>query len=314
MQDKNQQTSKNAEYFKGKGLGWVPDYPDLRDYNLDDEDIKNSQRLKVDQTTASIENLIFELIKSNSKENISKSQIDELRNKIFGEVVFKKARVYKILRYNQEQKKQESRKTEPNKVKFDSLRSKQILQLKKYLFFLLVWLGMKEEGNQNNKVDRDLKNFVDNVNKTVNWMNNGEEYDEDMKKIVEDFQRSTEIRLDSIVGLDTYTELKKFFKTDKFNPDKTQLSIEKKDLHGDSCKETFKPSKNIKYFSLFSSVPDVFFEEIVKTLLLESKNNNSDEKSSLTNRLNNIFKDIYFKYSTIPDDDIINEIKNIIPD
>ncbi|MEO0840556.1 MAG: hypothetical protein AAF063_16825, partial [Cyanobacteria bacterium J06643_5] len=97
MQDKSQKNSQKIKKIKEKGLGWVPDYPDLRDYNLDDEDIKNSQRLKVEETFASIENLFDEIVRLQSNEN-PRNQIDELRSRFFGGVAFKKVRVYKILR------------------------------------------------------------------------------------------------------------------------------------------------------------------------------------------------------------------------
>ena len=290
MKDKNQQNSSNTEDFKKRGLGWVPDYPDLRDYNLDNEDIKNNQRLKLNETAITIEKLIVELIKSKSTEDISQNQIDALRSTIFGEVVFKKVKVYKILRYYSETEKYKQR-LKLNEVKFDSLRNKQILQLKKYLFFFLAWLQTKNFNNNGlelAKPERDLDSFANDVKYSINWMNNGEEYDNDMKEIVKAFQIVTKTRQDKIVGLDVYTELKKFFKGEA--PDNSENEGEKNGLKNI-------PLRNIKYFPLFSSINDECFEEITKFFLnrLDDNTINSNFKSYANYIDNNLFENFSYR-------------------
>ncbi|MBW4449272.1 MAG: hypothetical protein KME38_21125 [Spirirestis rafaelensis WJT71-NPBG6] len=91
------QNQKND--WKKKGLGWVPDYPDLRDYDLTDEKVKNKLRLKTDEKTDNIEQLIDLIIESLSKENRETGRIHEIKNKILGNVVFTKIKVHKFFRY-----------------------------------------------------------------------------------------------------------------------------------------------------------------------------------------------------------------------
>lgn len=274
MQDKNQQNSQNTNWKK-KGLGWVPDYPDLRDYNLDNEDIKNRQRLKVEETTEWLENIIDELINLQPKKNLSTTKINELRNKIFGEVIFKRIKVHKILKYTKGTKEnQKYGRYTLNEIKYDSILSKQIIQLKKYLGILLLQyfprsLSEKIGLPSHYSVPQDDNSNYFYINNTVDfiqWMED-ESYDFHTKKIVELFQCLKEIRKDGIVGLETYTVLNEYLsepkKITEYEIKQCQSQLE------DNSKQ--QPLSKIKYLALTSTIPNKGFEEIIKILYLRTE-------------------------------------------
>lgn len=100
--------------WKQKGFGWVPDYPDIRDfYPVPSTDFNKSQ-LQKEVQKESISNtiddltdaLIRALISLNQKvpnpNNLEKNDvleaIEELKNKIYGNVRFNPVKVYRVLR------------------------------------------------------------------------------------------------------------------------------------------------------------------------------------------------------------------------
>ncbi len=150
MENKAQEKKQKIDWKK-KGLGWVPDYPDLRDYNPND-DIKTNLRLKVENTTAKFESFahtfesfasqLSELIDSVKNDNVLKNQlqtnIKELKNQlnpIDSGILFKKVKIHKLLISEEIQEIQD---IQINKLSYESILPKQILDLKKYLGTLVL--------------------------------------------------------------------------------------------------------------------------------------------------------------------------------
>ncbi|MDZ8095960.1 MAG: C1 family peptidase [Nostoc sp. DedQUE05] len=266
----NQPENRNQNYnWKSKGLGWVPDYPDLRDYNLDDEDLRNQQRLKVEETTGWIENIIGELIQvineNGQKSKINELRINELRNKILGNVIFKKVRVHKLLQYPSCLEINETTsKFSINKIKYDSILSRQVLQLKKYLGILLLtkYLELPEKINTNYSDGTDNSLDMKQPLDIIQWMND-ENYDFRTKEIVELFQCLSNIKQDGIVGLETFIQLNEYL----LNPNKDKLADKDNKCKEDDAKR--RPLKRIRYFSVTSLIPDNAFNKIIYNLCLK---------------------------------------------
>ncbi|MEZ2304286.1 MAG: C1 family peptidase [Microcoleus sp.] len=186
-----QGTANNqAKDWRKKGLGWVPDYPDERDYLLDNEEVKKSGNLRRNEVTKSIEDIADKLIKlietlqkipgQETLENLK----TELESQVFGEVKFVKVKVYS------------------KNLKLGIDPSPKVRELKDY-FQLLSSHPQLSNFNPKSYFENDIVEYF-------KWLN-GEDFDVNTKKIVEDFQTKAKIRVDGIVGVETYTAISEFF-------------------------------------------------------------------------------------------------------
>lgn len=195
MTEEQDKQTKLAKDWRKQGLGWVPDYPDARDYTLDREEVQKDGRLRRDEVTTAIEDLaetVTDLLETLSedaktkKSRYSKEKLKELQSslnqKVFGEVVFNKIKVYKILRKG-------------------SPESEDIVQLKYYLNLLKDCQGL---GEFKQKL---LSNFQNE--KYWLWIRR-KDFDETTEKIVKYFQAVVNIRVDGIVGLETYSAIREY--------------------------------------------------------------------------------------------------------
>lgn len=180
MQNEDKKPTNKIDWKK-KGLGWIPDYPDLRDYQLDHKDIQKDGRLKREGNTNAIENLSEKIIEIlNAFQNYLKKEnqpqknqaeekqpiepvlatiINEITNQSFGGITFVKVRLHRLLREQNEEHKASC-------VSIDIQRKnrflKQINDLKNYLIILVIRgylkLPKKEEIiNENlDKIESDL--------------------------------------------------------------------------------------------------------------------------------------------------------------
>lgn len=214
--DNNGKKQLKTDWNK-KGLGWIPDYPDLRDYDLEDEEkIKNKLRFKIEERTRNFEKVIEDLLDlfSNSILPTSSEQnrINEFKNKIFGNIFFAKVKIHKLLRYISKDDIPENEyinsQYPANEIKYESILSQQIGELKKYLGVLVMKRYLSEIKLQ----DTNTENFVDfcKPDKIVDWMRK-QEYDLTTKLLVKDFQCRSQILPDGIVGLETYTTINEYF-------------------------------------------------------------------------------------------------------
>lgn len=248
----NQQQKKD---WKKKGLGWIPDYPDLRDYSLDDEEnIEKQLRFKIEGRTGDVEKLVENLINFISdlisKNNLlQEERIKEFKNQIFGNVLFAKVKVHKFLRESLELETRINHQYPCNPIKYERILSSQIVDLKKYLGILSMkrYLSSSEKGSGN--VD------FDNPVEIVDWMRKAE-YDSTTKSLVKDFQSRSNILVDGIVGIETYTTLNEYFS------DQKKLSQRE-----DSGTNTNKKGlSEIKFFAVTSLISRTEFEIILDIL------------------------------------------------
>ncbi|MBH8572949.1 C1 family peptidase [Nostocaceae cyanobacterium CENA369] len=283
--DRNQQ-SNNA---RKKGLGWIPDYPDLRDYNLDNQDaIKSKLRFKREERTGNFDTAIEELINIVSDlvkhDNCKQNRIDKIKNNIFGNVLFAKVRVHKFLREITEDKDTNNKEIF-NYIKYESILSKQILELRKYLGILLI--GGYIQGENSSFEDFSV---TDNVVEWMNWMGQ-EKYDLKTQSLVKDFQRRSCIMDDGIVGLETYTTFNEYFS----QPD----TLEKLKYYIEPKQNSIRPRalSKIKFFSVNSLIPSKEFEKLVNVLILKSREQISKEFSDKKNFPTRIVLEKIFEYS-----------------
>ena len=187
---------KTIKDWRKQGLGWVPDYPDARDYLLDSEEVQkssnprtNSGNLRRNEVTKSIEDIaenLLQILESLEEvflprqERALKEIKTNLENQLFGEFVFVRVKVFdKSLRLG--------------------TNTSEVRQLK-YYFQLL------SSHPKFLKRFQLIKCFNDDYSEYWKWLSN-DEFDNKTEEIVKKFQNLVKIREDGIVGLETYTAL-----------------------------------------------------------------------------------------------------------
>ena len=254
----NQQQKKD---WKKKGLGWIPDYPDLRDYSLDDEEnIEKKLRFKIEGRIDDFEKVVEVLINLITKKHLlQEEKIKELQNQIFGNVLFAKVKVHKFLRENLEIEtiKRIDYQYPCKQIKYEKIFSSQIVDLKKYLGILL----MKGYLSLSKSVDVDVHVNFEQIASTVHWMRD-EKYDSTTKLLVKDFQSRSKILVDGIVGIETYTTFNECFSDPKklSQLEHPGTNINKKGL------------SKIKFFAVTSLISRAEFEiilDILKSKVIE---------------------------------------------
>lgn len=256
----NGQNQKND--WQKKGLGWVPDYPDLRDYSLSDEDIKNNLRLKTDGKTELFEHmlkLITQISKETSITNIEQSsEIKQITNKILGNVFFGKIKVYKLF---DKEIDIVIPKYLPNYPNHESILSTQIVELKKYLGVLLIGKYIVPEQDENiTHKNGKIVNFKgkEPMNWVLDWIwEKNEDKDLIITALVKDFQKRSGITPDGIVGLETYITLNEYFSDSK---KLEKLKEEKRYVAPKAHLESHK--SKIRFFSVTSLVPTTAVDKI----------------------------------------------------
>ncbi|WP_315785254.1 C1 family peptidase [Fischerella sp. JS2] len=321
MADKAKQQKSNTDITK-KGLGWVPDYPDLRDYNSNKENsLKDELRLKIEERTGNFENIIKGLlsllieIQRNEKEdkNHIKLKIDAITNQIFGGILFAKIRVHRLLRDEWKQDQNNAKHT-LNKIPYESILLKQVVELKKYLGVLLIgdYLSPSKEvkDRQNNLVDFTQPAQV--VNWIAGWMRN-ETYDPIAKDLVKQFQLLTKIKEDGIVGLETYTTLNEYFSDYKKLSQLQQSYRDYKDKGQNQNQQ--KTLSKIRFFSVTSLIPSQAIDKIIETLIFKSAHQICQEYSTPNQRsfrqiYESIFEDEFLKNIEV-EEKVFQPVKDI---
>jgi len=186
-----QGTAKNqGKDWRKKGLGWIPDYPDERDYFLDSEEVQKSGNLRKNEVTKSIEDLaenlieVIESLQNGFPRNQELQKIKTgLESKLFGKASFYKVKVY------------------TKSLRLGIQGSSQVRQLK-YYFQLLSSHPQLSECFQ-------PINFFPDYQTYWEWLAS-EKFDEETEKIVKKFQKQVKIREDGIVGIETYTAISNY--------------------------------------------------------------------------------------------------------
>lgn len=183
---------KTTKDWRKQGLGWVPDYPDDRDYLLDSKEIQTLGNLRRNEVTKSIEDIADNLIQVletleygcfSSPEGL-KNIKTKLKQQVYGEFEFIPVKVY-----------EKSLSFDPNNL----TRTPEVIKLKYYFQLLSSHPNFSEEFKL-------IKWFDNDYSKYWQWMSNLE-YDKITEEIVKEFQRIVKIRIDGIVGLETYTAI-----------------------------------------------------------------------------------------------------------
>ena len=215
---------KTRENGKGKGLGWIPEHPDLRDYDLGNEE---TLRFKIEEKIAREEKIAEDLIllieslnyedkgvgsQGDNKER--QSQINDFKNEVLSNINFIKVKVHKIFRYPSLQEEKSINQLPDN----NSLFIQQILELKRYLSIMVMTnqylkCEYKKFYEKRHKQIEDagykITNFDDDK-EVLNWMRE-KDYDITAIKLVTLLQNYFKIENDGIFGLKTYTSLGKYF-------------------------------------------------------------------------------------------------------
>ncbi|MBD2199451.1 MULTISPECIES: hypothetical protein [Calothrix] len=253
---RNQQEKKD---WSKKGLGWLPDYPDLRDYNLGNEEGIKNNLIKIEERTNNFEQSVNNLIDVISKiadkigDDLSiKNTVEELRTQIFGNVRFAKVKVYKILRYISENTDRTDDLPPANPIPYESVLSKQILDLKQYLFLI--------ESSMCAKKGQD---FNWDISESLDWMRNSE-YDERTKSLVQKLQVCSKIQDDGIVGIETYNALNEYFY--KENDSKNKKILESQNDRGNQSIISAKSSSEVNFVAISSLITIKEFKIILKIL------------------------------------------------
>ena len=189
---------KTIKDWRKQGLGWVPDYPDARDYLLDSEEVQkssnpktNSGNLRRNEVTKSIEDIAENLLQvlESLEEGFPRQETlkkikTKLKQQVFGEFKFVKVKVFeKSLRVG--------------------MKTPEVTKLKYYFLLLSSHPKFLKDFNV-------IHQFFDgDYPKYLQWMNDLE-YNEETEKIVKAFQKLVKIREDGIVGLETYTAIGKY--------------------------------------------------------------------------------------------------------
>ena len=240
------------ESGKGKGLGWIPEYPDLRDYSILNEE---KLRFKVDKNTDFFEIIISALIKAGIQNDAP--QINELENAILGNIRFIKVKVHKFFRDSKTEKNETESKITLINIESE-LRKQQILELKKCLILLAMNRYFSVEEEWNSKLGINLEE----PKEIIEFMNRYE-YDKYTQELVKTFQNCSNIKADGIFGLETYTTLNEYLFNNsekKLNPFSISCSTSKT-----------KHLSRIKFVSVTSLIPKEGMEEIFNFLMLKAQ-------------------------------------------
>ncbi|WP_088239646.1 hypothetical protein [Calothrix rhizosoleniae] len=185
----NQKKDQNQKIdWKKKGLGWLPEYPDLRDYDIDNEE---KLRLKVEGKTGELEKIAEAFMKfleheiniprgfsSTDNHQAIENATEKIRG-ILGSVTFIDVKHHKLYRYSDiDQQQGETLNKLPYKRR---LSQQHILSLKKYLALLIIseyfpneLLGkyfktiLQSQYSQSDSSESDseqIENFIHIINK-----------------------------------------------------------------------------------------------------------------------------------------------------
>lgn len=216
--EKNQKDSK-IDWFQ-KGRGWQPEPADLRDFRIDNRNIQTSQRLRTDQVTESIEDLLESLLQT-LKSSFSSKQtesLEEFKSRFSGGIYIAKLKIYTTLRQRTKARDQQL----VDKVTFDeriarSLLARQLSELKQYLNFLVLKKFLQQPSNNDLKkpffAQFEIPDSGFNLNapqENAAWLGSNE-YDDTTRQLVMLFQLYAHIHVDGVVGYESYTTLNEYF-------------------------------------------------------------------------------------------------------
>jgi C1A family cysteine protease len=267
-----------------KGLGWIPDYPDLRDYRLGSGDINDptTGRLKREDRSKEVEQIAQEFTnfvedfstlldklagsRSKATEELAKqatsfktqlgNRINGIQLSIFGDISFESVNIYRQLRQGVESKTPFSSNTE---FSYESDVEKRILELKSCLYFIFQDFLTKElpvDTSPSQGISEDILEKIHKTKKSLETLKNRgkalqwlkeNSFNADTYWLVQLFQYCTDIWIDGIVGLETYTTLNEYL---EYLSDPKNFS---------NCRQ-FKDSEQLKNFENFENKFKDYFD------------------------------------------------------
>lgn len=281
-----------------KGFGWVPDYPDIRDFFpfpsitgkesslqkavqkagvIDAIDDLRDQLIKVleiltekkesDDTEDKPEkSLEIKLDETGDKADKSlKAALEELKTKTDGGIRFRATRVYRVLSKNTPQ-----HKSYDDQQQNDREHEQEILQLKKCLYFLY-----QKENLANKSLPKDKSGHLPDLGfnkmstkERIEWLTSPK-FDDDTEALVKDFQSKhfedtklpkdgIKLREDGIVGLNTFLML-------EFCLNKPEI-CKHKQYQSSDFNDSAKVKNPAKLVTISSIVPDQVFGELIDYL------------------------------------------------
>ncbi|MEM7553488.1 MAG: C1 family peptidase [Cyanobacteria bacterium P01_A01_bin.84] len=299
MDDK---TKKKSSFdYQAKGLGWIPDYPDYRDY-IQDKNLANQLRVKAEGNTNNFEELADVIIYLlNTQESPSNTEfINKITGRIFGNISFAKVIVHKLLRDQYEYSELlPSNQYELNKVSYESILSNQIRDLKQYLLVFLLQIQNRHNGinTSNNQANTSETEELEKAIKSQDyaWITKwtrSTDFDINTKGLIKIFQtniqeiikkpskNSNDLDIEAEkgrVGINTYTILNSSFIALLSEKDKNDIVL-----------------PDIQPLSIASLIPNEAFERILyklKSIALEQ----IEEASSNEVIFENDFIETFFK-------------------
>jgi C1A family cysteine protease len=231
--------------MKNKGTGWIPDYPDIKDYTLDSGEIQNlANKVQSQGATASIDELaqkIYDTLKEfiDSQQNNQLTQLrDKLEEKILGELRFVTVELHSVI--------------EPE------MADSEVLLIKNYLQRIIsTWRTFEDVNYQpvitNTTFDTATKEAVTNILKNQRYLRiNGF-----LDRVDKDDMEALKLLAH---GLDLDRDLKPFEKLIQINCQKYQLEIDK-------YKDTENLPKNPKKLNLLcQGLLTVYLLPVIKKL------------------------------------------------
>jgi C1A family cysteine protease len=220
------------------GTGWVPDHPDLRDRNLSSDDgLVNrdvaSARLNKEDSVEFFEEFASQIIETlqafitnggpSRKSKETKAVLDTLQDKIFGNIQFTTVKVRRQLgrSINTQIQDQESKE--------NLALIQRIYELKNclYLLYMNDYLDLSEhyddpqsqetsssqtdDETPEEKYGGDITKYLKDIRNVMRWLKDPE-FDLITVMLVRQFQFVSNIYVDGIVGLETYTALENFIR------------------------------------------------------------------------------------------------------
>jgi C1A family cysteine protease len=211
--------------WKKKGLGWIPDYPDLRDFKLIDSQgnfqgdlVGEDGNITTKGSNGGFEDAAHGFLGALKKiidlsNNLPQDSIDAINNeigdleiKLFGDIKFKIAKVCHTLRkensssWLNDLSSSASRSSQSHILPLRSNEKEYILAVKTRLAFFALRYHMDEQD------------IIDEILKPGFLLSH--EFDATTEDLVKRFQRHLKIDpIDGIIGLDTYKKLNEYLNT-----------------------------------------------------------------------------------------------------
>jgi C1A family cysteine protease len=271
----NQNQSRQNIDWTRKGFGWVPDYPDIRDFvpsaSTDTDRASLQKEIQKEGVTEAIDDVTNNLIRAldllrqqiqginqpkaqTDHWNDLQATLEALGNQANSGVQFSSARVYRVL------SKETLDQSSPEKDQNDREQKREILQLKHCLYFL---------------VRNGVLDFDQTPDDEIDWLTKPE-FDDSTESLVKQFQAKhfldIKIREDGSVGLNTFLALEACCA----NIEKCKQDV-CSDRPNTGATEIKNPAKLITISSL---VPDQVFSELVDYLYLKGAKSGSPSQSS----------------------------------